>query len=125
MGIKVTGTRWIDINKGDKKNPNHRSIFVAKEYNSGEDASLSAATPPLEALRMVVSEAATNDYDKDGNQAEKVIMTNDVARAFFEADATRQVCVELPEEDKMPNEQDMVGILHKSLYGTRDAALNF
>ena len=44
MGIKVIGTRWIDINKGDDKNPNHRSRFVAKEYNNGEDASLFAAT---------------------------------------------------------------------------------
>ena len=52
-------------------------------------------------------------------------MINDVARAFFEAPATRKVCVELPEEDIMPNERDMVGLLGKSLYGTRDAAINF
>ena len=54
-------------------------------------------------------------------------MIADVARAFFEAKATRAVCVELPsesltEEDK---QKDMVGILNMSLYGTRDAATNW
>ena len=74
---------------------------------------------------MIVSEAATLGWNKAGRPAEKVIMINDVARAFFEAPATRKVCVELPEEDVMPNERDMVGLLGKSLYGTRDAAINF
>ena len=124
MGIKVIGTRWIDINKGDAANPNHRSRFVAKEYNTGEDATLFAATPPLEALRLLVSEAATIEHDKDGKVREKGIMINDVARAYFEAEATRKVCVEIPDEDKIPNEGDVVGMLHKSLYGTRDAAMN-
>ena len=125
LGLGVIGTRWIDINKGDDMNPNHRSRFVAKEYNNGEDASLFAATPPLEALRLLVSEAATIDYNKEGKCKKKVIMINDVARAFFEAEATRQICIELPEEDKLPNERDQVGLLLKSLYGTRDAAMNF
>ena len=41
------GTRWIDINKGDEVNPEHRSRLVAQQvkYNSGEK-SIFAATPP-------------------------------------------------------------------------------
>ena len=35
----------------------------------------------------------------------------------------RTIAIELPDEDKAEG-QDMVGILEKSLYGTRDAALN-
>ena len=33
---KVVKTRWIDVNKGDKDNPNHRSRLVAKEFNTGD-----------------------------------------------------------------------------------------
>ena len=55
------------------------------------------------------------------------MMINDVSRAFFEAAATRAIAVELPEEALTEEEknQDLVGILLKSLYGTRDAAANF
>ena len=54
-------------------------------------------------------------------------MVNDVARAFFEAPATRNVCVEIPKEDKTEADvrHDKVGHLRMSLYGTRDAAMNW
>ena len=51
-------------------------------------------------------------------------MVNDIARAYFEAPNSRTVAVEFPDEDKSDG-QDMVDLLHKSLYGTRDAAINF
>ena len=57
-----------------------------------------AGTPTLEALRCVIHEAATIRDGSDPNL--KVFMINDVARAFFEAPATRNVCVEIPKEDK-------------------------
>ena len=84
-----------------------------------------AATPPLEALRLLISEAATESTRRKNGR--KVIMINDVARAFFEAKATRDICVELPDEDKDENDvkEDKVALLLRSLYGTRDAALNF
>ena len=124
-GIKVIGARWIDINKGDNVKDNYRSRYVAKEFNDGKDDSLFASTPPLEALRLIISEAATIDYDQE--EIHKVIMINDVARAFFEAEATREVYVELPEEALEGNEakSEWVAGLDKSLYGTRDAAVNF
>ena len=50
-------------------------------------------------------------------------MVNDVARAFFEADMKRYLCIELPAEDG--GASDEVGFLEKSLYGTRDASANF
>ena len=45
-------------------------------------------------------------------------------RAHFYSDATREIYVELPAEAKKPGE-DVVGRLLKSLYGTRDAPLNW
>ena len=54
-------------------------------------------------------------------------MINDVARAFFEAPAVRQVCVGLPDEDLTSSDRtaDRVGHLKMSCYGTRDAAMNW
>ena len=93
-GYKIVKGRWIDVNKGDSINWKYRSRYVAKEFNTGDEDGLFASTPPLEALRLMISDAATWDQEK-----EKVIMVNDVARAFFEAPARKTICVELPEEE--------------------------
>ena len=87
MGWKVIKVRWIDVNKGDKNNPMIRCRLVGKEFNDGEEEGLFAATPPLEALKLIVSDAASGDPGR------KSIMINDVARAFFEAPTRRVVCV--------------------------------
>ena len=125
-GWKIVKTKWIDTNKGDAKTPVYRSRFVAKEFNTGDADGLFAATPPLEALRTLLSITATKPK-KD--EASKTIMINDVSRAFFEAPMQegRNICIELPEEDLTEEDKrnDMVGYLNMSLYGTRDAAYNF
>ena len=54
-GGKIIGTRWVDTNKGDKSVPDYRSRLVGQEFATHKDDSLYAATPPLEALRMVLS----------------------------------------------------------------------
>ena len=86
---------------------------------------LFAVTPPLEAMRYLVHQAAT--VDEKGRVGENAIMINDMARAFFEAQATRDVCVELPEEalEEKDMGKDLAGLLKMSLYGTRDAAVNW
>ena len=40
---------------------------MAKEFNDGVEDGLFAATPPLEAMRALVSEAATIDQGHKGN----------------------------------------------------------
>ena len=57
----------------------------------------------------------------------KSILIADVSRAFFEAPAKRDLCVELPEEALQGDEapQNTVGKLLASLYGTRDASANW
>jgi len=121
-GIRIVGTRWLDINKGDEVEENYRSRLVAKDFNMGKEEGLFAATPPLEALKLLISDAATVG---GGGREEKIVMINDVARAFFEADMRKEMCVELPAEGEVEGEGGMVGYLMKSLYGTRDAAANF
>ena len=117
LKAKVITVRWIDINKGDSIAENYRSRLVAREIKTDGRPDLFAATPPLEALKVVLSMLTS------GNKGEK-LMVNDVSRAYFCAPARRQVFVELPSEDKSDGE-DMVGELSYSMYGTRDAAQNW
>ena len=63
--------RWIDINKGDNEKPNYRSRLVARELNTHKRDDLFAATPPLEALKIILSMTASS------NRGE-VIMVNDI-----------------------------------------------
>ena len=78
---------------------------MGKEFNDKAIDGLFAATPPLEALRLLLSWAATVEGKGAGSFAgarrqerRKGIMIADVSRAFFEAPARRDVCVELPAE---------------------------
>ena len=117
---KVIQGRWIDVNKGSSETPDYRSRYVGKEFNRGQAASsdLYAATPPLEALKLLVSTCAT----EQGRETH--LMLSDVKRAYFHAPATRELYVELPDEDP-GKAQGLVGKLNLSLYGTRDAAANW
>ena len=120
-GCKAITTRWIDVNKGDTQNKNYRSRLVAREIKKNNRPDLFAATPPLEALRLLVSDAATIE---PGRQR-KLIMTNDVSRAYFYAPAIREVYIEIPKEDWEEGDEDRVAKLDMSMYGTRDAAKNW
>ena len=110
--------RWIDINKGDENQPNYRSRLVAREINTYNRDDLFAATPPLEALKIIFSMTAT------ANKGE-IAMVNDISRAFLHAKAERDVYVQLAPEDTLPGEEGLCGKLRFSMYGTRDAAQNW
>ena len=125
LGYKLVDTGWIDTDKGDRTNPVYRSRLVGKEFNTGQEEGLFASTPPLEALRWLLSEAAT--IRRGHRMGNKVALISDVSRAFFEAPARRKVAVILPTEalEGEETKENTVGILNQSLYGTRDAAVNF
>ena len=119
-GGKIIGVRWVDVNKGDAANPDMRSRLVGQEFNTGKNDELYASTPPLEALRFVISSAATFSKSK----IQRHVMINDVRRAYFYAKTHRDIYVELPAEDT-EGSKDQLGKLNLSLYGTRDAASNW
>ena len=96
------------------------------EFNTHRMDGLFASTPPLQALKLLVSDAATVDsMARNSSKEEKAVMVNDVARAFFDAPISRDIAVELPVENGEGPGSEMVGLLQKSLYGTKDAAANF
>ena len=71
-GKRPIGSKWIDINKGDEKEPNYRSRLVAKEIRRGPSEDMFAATPPLEAKKclfpLVMSTFARGRCKKEARQ---------------------------------------------------------
>ena len=83
------------MDKGSSETPDYRSRYVGKEFN-GEQAATSdlhAATPPLEALKLLVSTCATEQG------CGTHLMLSDVKRACFHAPAKCELYVELPDQD--------------------------
>ena len=70
-GGKIIGVRWVDVSKGDALDVNYRSRLVGREFNIGRDDALYASTPPLEALRLIVSYAATQPSDRETDDHDK------------------------------------------------------
>ena len=110
--------KWIDVNQGYFESPNIRSRLVGKEFRTGLDDTLYASTPPLEALRPLISRVATVAEGEPSNE----MIINDVSLAHFYAKCTRCLYVGLPKED-LETHPDNLGLLRLSLYVTRDATL--
>ena len=116
-GRPPIGTRWIDINKGDAETKNYRSRWVAQQFKKGEDWEMFSATPPLEAVRYIISVCASSKN--------KRLMINDISRAYLFADVREAIYVKLPEEADGGGDPNKCARLLKSLYGTRSAASNW
>jgi hypothetical protein len=115
-GKRPLQSRWVDVKKkGDLKRPVVRSRFVAKEFADKRSDEFFAATPPLEALRMLLSHAATGRRTSQGGRK---ILVIDARKAHLHAPAERLVYVDLPPEVRQPG---MCARLRRCLYGTRDA----
>ena len=58
--------------------------------------------PPLEPLGLLLSNVAIVDHSQSQNNARshKALMINDVSRAFFEVPMQRDLCIELPDDDR-------------------------
>jgi hypothetical protein len=102
-GKKPIGVRWVDINKGDDRNPKYRSRLVAMEFNCDKREDLFAATPPVEAKKLLMALAMTEGYGYDRQGREQVLKLDfiDVRRAFFHTPCRREVYVIFLR--KMPN----------------------
>ena len=124
-GKRVIGVKWVDLNKGDDARPAYRSRLVAKELRAfsplAPQEELYAATPPTAAQNLLLRMLCTR-LSRRGKRFKLCFL--DVRRAFFYANATEEVFVELPPEDKEPG-KDLVGLLEKSMYGTRTASRNW
>ena len=96
---------------------------MAKDIAKWRDDAMFAATPPLEAVRVLLSDLATRrrsgGYRKAGQRKALVI---DVSKAHLHAFVKRDVYVALPPEIAEPG---MCAKLVRSLYGMRGAPANW
>ena len=113
--------------KGDEHKPFYRSRLVVQEYKRKADGSFFTATPPLEALQILICgtiDELPNEMGQPVACTEPVVlMLMDVRSAHFYSAARRKVFVELPEEacrDKSKFER-----LLRSMHGCRDAGVNW
>ena len=132
-GMKTIGTRWVDVNKQDEENPLYTIRLVRQEIKRGSGYDeFFAAMPSLSALKilMLLTIAVTSRLAGSSGQVprtgtRKLLGFIDVKRARFYSEATREIYVELPDEGKTSLDGDVVGRSKRSLYGTRDAPLNW
>ena len=105
--------------------------MVARDIRLPGERAIFAHTPPLEALRTVLSAAATDWKDakkrhirNPESEHRTQISFIDVSRTYFNAKRDPDadpVYVDLPHEDP-DKARDMVGLLLVHLYGTRAVA---
>ena len=94
-GVTPVDTKWVDTDKAFEGEPMQiRSRMCAREFKSDDRPDLYAGTPPLEALKAIIS-IATNHKETFS------IMHIDVSRAYFHAKAQRPVLIRLPAEYRM------------------------
>jgi hypothetical protein len=105
---------WVDAGEGDEEKPEHKRRLLANEIKRDKRKDLFAATPPLEAKKMLFSLLASMPGSR--------LNFGDVVRAYFHAKARRKVYVDLPAEDF---EEGVRGRLRKAMCGARDAAQNW
>ncbi len=124
--------KWVDVNEGDDEHPKYRSRLVAREVRRAWEATVFSPTPPLEALRTVLSFAATDfegraKHVRDPTSERRTqVSVIDIKRAYFNAktDDEHPTYVELPAEDP-DHGQGLCGHLLVHMYGTRRAGLGW
>jgi len=135
-GKKALDTVWVDTNKGTADRPDYRSRMCAREIKArqklglapeaGHPSDLFASMPPYEAVKLIFSLYASRRRSRAGKVLK--IGLYDVKRAHFNAAATRpDLFIEVPTE-LVPEGVDpktVIGVLIKSMYGTRDAGANW
>ena len=128
-GGPLVTVRWVESSKGDNAVPNIRSRSVARQIRGpGQDA-VFAPTPPLEALRTVLSMAATDLPGRPktcrlpNSDMRTQVSFVDIGRAYFNAptDPNDPTYVQLPAEDP-DHGKGLCGLLLRHMYGTQKAA---
>ena len=123
-GAGPLSVRWIDTDKGKGMEELIRSRLVARDFKAkgcGDRPDLFAATPPLEALRMLLRMARMRRTRRSGRKKCKLLFI-DVKKAHLNAkvDEGDYVYVQLPAEANA--KEGHCGRLLRWLYGTRNAA---
>ncbi|CAK0899647.1 unnamed protein product, partial [Prorocentrum cordatum] len=119
---------WVDVNKGDDRKPNVRCRLRVAEtrYRTSMDlggpSQTFSATPPHEALRMLISFCCS---PRNAEEDQHVLMFPDITRAHPHCEMKRKLWVKFPAEDPRSAGPSVCGLLVRCLHGCRDAGQNF
>jgi hypothetical protein len=119
-GKPPVSTKWVDVEKRDMEKLSIRSRWVARDFKGkgeGDREDLFAATPPLEAKKLLFKWVRRKR--SDGHENNEKVMLIDVRKAHLNAVCDSEVYVELPPEANAPGK---CGKLVRWLYGMRPAA---
>ena len=106
--------KWVRTNKGTAAQPNIRCRLVAQEIRNGQRIRRTLLRHTFAvAMKMAIVRAAMGRG--------WAIMVMDVKCAFLYGVCRRRVYIELPRQDPKHGVADLVGLLQKAMYGTRDA----
>ena len=117
-GKGPTSVRWVDVNKAGEGGMEVRCRLVARDFRGADRGrdDLFAATPPLEAKRMLLSRAATRNTVRGPRK----LLFIDAKKAHLNPRCMQDVFIELPAEcGAAPG---VCGKLNYWLYGFRPAA---
>ena len=85
---------------------------------------LFSAMPPWEILKVLLGLLVSDNVSgAEGEELEMAIF--DISRAHFMAPMDREACIKLPQEDKLAEDGDAVGLLLRSMHGFRTASANW
>ena len=114
-GMAIVPIRWVVTHKGDLNRPKVRCRLVGRELRSKTKGTLLAhelfsAMHPLESFKVLLGLLVGDDVPvAEGDELEMAIF--DISRAHFMAPMDREACIELPLEQKLPEDGDAVGLL--------------
>ena len=121
MGIAIVPIRWVVKDKGDPNRPKVRCRLVGRELRAKTKGTLLAyklfsAMPLWESFKVLLGLLVCDNVPgAEGEELEMAIF--DISRAYFMAPMDREACIELPQDDKLPEDGDAVSLLLRSMYG--------
>ena len=129
-GMKPLDLIWVDTDKSaDPTRKEIRSRLCSREYRTKKQgkiqraplaSQLFSAMPPLEEVKVFVSIMISLSLSNQGKPLK--LRHYDICRAHFQGAAQRLLYIKLPAKDRQKYDEDKVGRLVKSVYGTRDAS---
>ena len=107
-----------------------RCRLVGRESRSRAKGTLLAyelfsAMPSWEIFKVLLGLLLVSDDVPDAELEELEMAIFDISGAHFMAPMDRETCIELPQEDKLPEDGDAVVLLLRSMYGFRKAIANW
>ena len=128
-GSALVPIRWVVTDRGDPNRPKVRCRLGGRVLRAKTKVTLPAhelfsAMPPWESFKVLLGFLVRDDVlGAEGEELEMAIF--DISRAHFMAPMDREARIELPQEDKLPEDANAVGLLLRSMYGFRTASANW